>query len=177
MSSEIQPHSYYDVLRLSRHDLGGLSKDDIRAAYRQALLTHHPDKVPGANRKGVLKAHPDEAPNTRYTIDEIVLAFETLSDPIKRVEYDRSLQDVGELGWKQVNGQKGTHTGVEVYDLEDLVYAEVSNTWFKGCRCGDEQGYILTEPDLEREKQHGELYVGCRGCSLFIKVQFAVDET
>ncbi|OCT54561.1 Diphthamide biosynthesis protein 4 [Cladophialophora carrionii] len=177
MSSETQPHSYYDVLRLSRHDLGGLSKDDIRAAYRQALLTHHPDKIPGANRKGVLKAQPDEAPNTRYTIDEIVLAFETLSDPNKRVEYDRSLQDVGELGWKQVNGQKGTHTGVEVYDLEDLVYANASNTWCKSCRCGDEQGYILKEPDLERESEHGELYVGCRGCSLFIKVQFAVEET
>ncbi|EXJ65381.1 hypothetical protein A1O7_01722 [Cladophialophora yegresii CBS 114405] len=177
MSSETQPHSYYEVLHLSRHDFGDLSKDDIRAAYRQALLTHHPDRVPGADRKAVLKAKSDRAPASRYTIDEILLAYEILSDPTKRAEYDRLLQNDGKVGWKQVNGQKGTHIGVEAFDLEDLAYDEVANSWFKSCRCGDEQGYILTESDLERESQHGELYVGCRGCSLFIKVQFAVEET
>jgi DnaJ-class molecular chaperone len=177
MSSDTQPHSYYDVLRLARHDFGALSKDDIRAAYRNALLAHHPDKASGADSKGTLNANPGKVTTSQYSIDEIVIAYETLSDPVKRVEYDRSLPNIGELGWEKANGHKGTHIGVEAYDLEDLVYAEGKNTWFKSCRCGDEQGYVLTEADLERESQHGELYVGCRGCSLFIKVQFAVEET
>jgi len=171
-----KPYTHYDVLRLGRRDFGDLSKDDIKAAYRRALLIHHPDKAPNIDSKITLNIRPKDAPTPRYSIDEIIIAYETLSDSIKRAEYDRSLEQRGEYGWKR-NGHNGTHHGVENYDLEDLTYDEVKGTWSKSCRCGDEQGYILTESDLEKESQHGEIYVGCRGCSLFIKVQFAVEAT
>ncbi len=176
MSSDIRSYTHYGVLQLPRHDFSGLSKDEIRAAYRRALLLHHPDKVSSAEIKTALRAQAKAAANPQYSVDEIVIAFETLSDPLRRAGYDRSLKQ-DNAGWIQEAGHKGTHIGVECYDLEDLMYDEVKNIWSKACRCGDDQGYVVTEPDLDKESQHGEIFVGCRGCSLFIKVEFAADET
>ncbi|KAJ9606393.1 Diphthamide biosynthesis protein 4 [Cladophialophora chaetospira] len=175
MSSALRPQTHYDVLQLQRHEISGLSEADIKAAYRRALLLHHPDKAPTAKAEDAWSAHLQPGPNPRHTVDEIVIAFETLVDPTKRAEYDKSLEK-DSASWRHVNGYKGTHIGVESFDLEELTYDEMMNTWSKGCRCGDQQGYVVTEPDLEQESQHGEIYVGCRGCSLFINVHFAVEE-
>ena len=169
-------YTYYDILQLA-HKGGhaGPSKDEIKVAYRRALLIHHPDKIPDSH---VLKSPSNEttipSKTPRYSIDEIVTAYQVLLDPVTRTVYDQTLErnDNG----KELLGHKGTHLGVEVYDLEDLTFDEDKNTWSKGCRCGDEQGYVLTEQDLERESQNAEIYVGCRGCSLFVKVFFAVEE-
>lgn len=171
-------YTHYDVLRLDRDDFSSLSKDDIKAAYRRALLIHHPDKISSDAGRGpsTLKSGSENVqPKHRYSIDDIVSAYEILSDPTKRADYNRSL---GRDSWKRANDRHngGTHIGVESYDLEDLTYDEDKGTWSRSCRCGDEKGYVVTEADLERESQQGEIYVGCRGCSLFIKVQFAIEE-
>ena len=174
--ADTKPYTHYDVLQLAPHDFGSLSRDDIKAAYRRALLIHHPDKAPSSGIRSTLKP-PTNAPTTRYSIDQIVNAYEILSDPTKRFGYGRILEQSDSYGRQHRNGHEETHIGVESYDLEDLTYNEVKDTWSKGCRCGDERGYGVSESDLDRESQHGEIYVGCRGCSLFIKVQFAVEET
>jgi diphthamide biosynthesis protein 4 len=163
-------YTYYDVLALPRRGgtWGFLSKDDIKTAYRRALLVHHPDKA----RTDVGNTSSAREHQPKYSIDEIVNAYETLVDQEKRAEYNETL-DKG-TGKGNVSG---THIGVEVFDLEDLKYDEGKNTWSRSCRCGDEHGYILTEQDLEKESQQGEIYVGCRGCSLFIKVLFSLEET
>ncbi|EXJ79280.1 hypothetical protein A1O3_08782 [Capronia epimyces CBS 606.96] len=165
--------TYYDVLGLARHeDRQPLSKDDIKAAYRRALLLHHPDKAHG----GVLRRASGH-PTPLYSIDEIVVAYEVLTDPEKRAAYDQALDHEGLPGIRGWDHYKGTHVGVESYDLEDLDYDETENMWSRSCRCGDEHGYALTETDLEKESLNGEIYVGCRGCSLFIKVLFGLAET
>lgn len=73
-------------------------------------------------------------------------------------------------------------------DLEDLSEDgnEDGGVWFRGCRCGDERGFLVTEEDLERgvdaENEgkgttgRGEVVVGCRGCSLWVRVVFAVQD-
>jgi hypothetical protein len=48
--------------------------------------------------------------------------------------------------------------------------------WYRGCRCGDERGFMVTEMDLEKEAEHGEVVIGCRGCSLWMKILFAMEE-
>jgi diphthamide biosynthesis protein 4 len=58
-----------------------------------------------------------------------------------------------------------------------LVYDEDKNIWSRGCRCGDSNGYMLTEAELERESSEGEIYVACKGCSLWIKVLFGTTES
>ncbi|KAJ9493931.1 Diphthamide biosynthesis protein 4 [Exophiala xenobiotica] len=175
-ASQNPHHTHYDVLHLPRDaDWSRLSAEDIKSAYRRALLIHHPDKAAHSHSHSPssLKPKPtDPSYPPAYAVDDIVTAYEVLVDPEKRAAYDAALDRRKTLE----SGHKGTHIGVEVWDLEDLKFDEAQNVWSKACRCGDEQGYILTDADLERESQHGEIYVGCRGCSLFIKVLFAAAD-
>jgi molecular chaperone DnaJ len=63
---------YYEVLGLARD----AAADDIRKAYRQAALKHHPDRNPG-----------DAAAEARFK--EATEAYSVLSDGEKRAQYDR----------------------------------------------------------------------------------------
>ena len=170
-------HTHYDVLQLPREHSSRFSKDDIKFAYRRALLLHHPDKASGAQRSTALNPSETDAQTPRYSVDDIVLAHETLSDPVQRADYDSNLGRVDRPGWKNEGGDRGTHVGVETFDLEDLIYNENDGTWSRSCRCGNQEGYFVTDSDLEKESKHGEIYVGCRGCSLFVQVHFAVEDT
>ncbi|KAL2427334.1 hypothetical protein ABEF95_011824 [Exophiala dermatitidis] len=164
-------YTHYDVLSLSRHRTrDSLSNDEVKAAYRRALLLHHPDKI---FQSGAASKLSNARPVPLYSIDEIVVAYEVLADPERRAAYDQALIQEEASG----GCDRGTHIGVESYDLEDLPYDEANNIWYRHCRCGDERGYILTEADLEKESEQREVYVGCRGCSLFIKVLFELAET
>jgi diphthamide biosynthesis protein 4 len=77
---------------------------------------------------------------------------------------------------------------LEIFDLDDMevettrqqghgIETAETTVWYRGCRCGDEKGFLVREEDLEREAERGEVMVGCRGCSLWAKVMFAVDES
>lgn len=179
----------YTILNIPFSDTAPLilSKQQIKNAYHKALLKHHPDKA-AANIP--LTAKPKETVSSSrdqdgtYTVDEITNAYKILADPELRAEYDR------ELRLQRKNQGAGDdvldvfHTGLEVVDLEELDCSDslpesVNGSdmyWFRGCRCGDEKGFIVTEDELEAEAQHSEIVVGCRGCSLWIKVLFAVAE-
>ncbi|KAJ5748727.1 uncharacterized protein N7511_010423 [Penicillium nucicola] len=165
-----------------------LSKQQIKLAYHKALLKHHPDKAGAVAKDAGLSdsntvssasmSNPlfrsTESPRQPYTVDQITAAYKTLSDPLLRAEYDRSLR------LDRVKAEKGGqvfHTGLEIVDLEDLACdeSEDGDCWYRGCRCGDERGFLVTEDDLEREAEHGEIVIGCRGCSLWLKILFAVE--
>lgn len=195
---------FYEILNLpfptASSQSTTLSKQQLKIAYHKALLKHHPDKALSAGASAVANDHPaattttlpsydvnkpPRTENSAFTIDEITTAYKTLTDPSLRAEYDRGLRlDRSRLG-KEKNAV--FHTGLEVVDLEDLTYDENENEngnmvsesgdiWYRGCRCGDERGFQVSESDLEREAEHGEIVVGCRGCSLWIKVLFAVQD-
>lgn len=171
--------SHYSVLGLplpSSNGHGSITRDGLRNAYRKALLLNHPDKFA---RNG---SDPIEVPDAResyhrHSIDKILLAYQTLADPRLKTEYDQKLLSTHaqRRAAQQEKFEKGTHAGVDVHDLEDLNYNEENGFWSRSCRCGDGEGYILTEQDLEHEIKEGEIFVGCRGCSLFIKVLFAAE--
>lgn len=151
-----------------------LSRDDLKIAYHRALLLHHPDKV--ARNDSVITHTPDSEGSSRhYSIDEIMRAYQVLTEPALKVQYDSQL--LQHKPWsKSLDSEafaRSVHLGVESYDLEELEYNESNREWSKPCRCGDSQGYTVTETELEKESEHEEVYVGCRGCSLFIKVLFA----
>lgn len=188
---------HYEILNLPFPN-PGLSKTTLKLAYHKALLKHHPDKsttpTPAVSNLPSPSPSPSTSPSTpppstkgpasaAYTIDQITSAFKVLSDPALRPEYDRSLR----LSRSRQNGASGDrngdgdtfHIGLEIVDLEDLTYDEAGEDfvcWFRGCRCGDERGFLVTEEDLEREVESGEIVVGCRGCSLWVKVVFGVEE-
>jgi molecular chaperone DnaJ len=86
----------YETLGVSK----GASQDEIKKAYRKLARQHHPDANPG-----------DSESEERFK--EVQHAYDVLSDPEKRKQYDR----VGEA-----NGRPGPggYTFTEGFDLGDL---------------------------------------------------------
>ena len=65
---------YYKILRVSKE----ASEIDIKKAYRRLALEFHPDK--------------NKSPNAHDLFVEIVTAYEILSNPTKRAEYDNFIK-------------------------------------------------------------------------------------
>lgn len=165
--------THYEVLGLpaSSSSSGALTPQLLKAAYRRALLLHHPDKE-AASHKGRFQREKGVG---CFTVDQITEAYSVISTPKLRAEYDR------ELALRPRHGGAGTgqqqdifRTGVEAVDLDDLEFDDGESLWYRNCRCGDERGFLIREEDLEEAADEGELHVGCRGCSLWLKVLFGV---
>lgn len=140
--------SHYAVLGVSP----SASPEDIRAAYRSLLLTSHPDKTGGAV--------------ARISVLRLKEAYEALSDPQCRAQYDKKL---------------GSHlrpflgSGLDLYTLETFV--ETDGIWARDCpRCSAQAAIVLTEEDLEAGTPDGagglQLAAPCLSCSLWITVQY-----
>jgi len=173
--------SHYTILNLPSPANGSrepLSLEDIKQGYRLALLVNHPDKsnfdAPKEQYQGNSQVKP--------SIDAIKLAYTILSDPKSRLAYDRELVLQSQLrnssANRATNAQFSFHTGEEVIDLDDMAYDEKSGIWYKGCRCGEKRGYIVTGQQLEEEERKGgkEVVAGCSGCSLWVRVGFSVAD-
>ncbi|TKA26312.1 hypothetical protein B0A50_05091 [Salinomyces thailandicus] len=160
-------YNYYEVLNLAPRPLDEtLTAQDVKHAYRQALLSHHPDKA--GHDTGVRNGR-DKA----TTVDHITLAYKTLVDAQLRAEYDRALV-VSEA--KDQKPDRVHQTGLETVDLDSLQFSDESETWTRSCRCGDPKGFVVSEPELEKCAEEGELTLGCRGCSLWLRVLFSVED-
>ena len=168
-ASEGSRPTHYQILQLSQNDRF-IDPVTLKAAYRRALLVHHPDKEHSLSSETLSSV--GKQPKHVYSVDQIMKAYETLSSVSKREEYNRQLED----HTKRLNiGIKDPyHAGVETFDLDQLIYDDNTAVWHRGCRCGDESGYTLAESDMEKEAEHGEIYIACKGCSLSIRILFEV---
>lgn len=170
--------NHYEVLGLAQRSPDQVSKDTIKAAYRTALLQHHPDKRAAVqhyenSRPSIssLRSGPEKPPT--FSIDQISLAYKILVDPIARADYDRKLQ-LSATAKDSLIRDFAVNSGIDIFDLEELTYDKSTSSWHKPCRCG--KGYLVSEEQLEREASHGEIYISCEGCSLWIQVLFEVEE-
>jgi curved DNA-binding protein CbpA len=82
--------TYYDVLELDR----GASELEIKKSYRRLALQYHPDR--------------NHSPTAKEKFQLIGIAYETLSDPQSRKEYDNVLQFSGG-GGKSSGGAGARH--------------------------------------------------------------------
>lgn len=167
MSKEF-PLSHYEVLGLPSPNGTDckVSLLDIKSAYRRAILRHHPDK------SGSILGTAANAACSKYSVDQLLLAYKTLIDPASRFQYDQSLK-AASVGTTYV---EISYPGLESVDLDDLEFDEAQATWYRGCRCGNERGFVISERELEEDAEIGEVVTGCRGCSLWLRVTFAVAE-
>ncbi|KXT13080.1 hypothetical protein AC579_4901 [Pseudocercospora musae] len=155
---------YYEILGLTgQRQAQIIPVDELRHAYKRTLLVQHPDK------KGVLSSKEQ---NADASVDDIAEAYRVLGDAKLRSEYDRQLSIRKGPG----NGAENTrHTGMETVDLGDLDFHEESEQWTRYCRCGSEPAFVVTEAELDKNVEFGELITGCKGCSLWLKVLFSVE--
>lgn len=169
---------------------------ELRQAYKRALLHHHPDKQKKKNPQESTSSPTTYPPAAAATIDEITEAYRVLGNASERAKYDVELRK-----WKMMNNNlhhqadviiATRHTGIEIVDLEDLDFergglenenenekdatATATGIWKRACRCGSIPAFVVTEAELEKSADEGELVTGCKGCSLWLKVMFTVDD-
>ena len=96
---------YYDVMGVPR----GASQDDIKKAYRELVKKYHPD----------LHKDDPQAPRNMSDVNE---AYETLSDPAKRQQYD-AYGKAGPVGFPGA-GQSGTPQSNESGATWDAFYGD-----------------------------------------------------
>lgn len=160
----VQDHYAILMLTCSKEDRKILTEKDIKLAYRRALLSHHPDK-----------SNLTQVSNSKHSIDQITIAYRTLIDPVARSEYDRLLALKPSTPAAFTISQT-LHPGLETVDLDDLSSDDQQGFWYRSCRCGKERGYAVSEEELESSIECGEVLTGCQGCSLWLRVIFAVAE-
>lgn len=88
----VKETKFYDILGISPT----ASESELKKAYRKLALKYHPDKNPDAGDK----------------FKEISQAYEILSDPKKREQYDR----FGEEGMKEGGGE-GFSSPMDIFDM------------------------------------------------------------
>ncbi|PPJ59872.1 hypothetical protein CBER1_04962 [Cercospora berteroae] len=156
---------HYQLLGLSEKRNGlPISTDELRQAYKRALLSYHPDKhYTDSRRSG----------DMTVTVDEIAEAYKVLGDATLRAQYDQELAKADLNDAPRVNTR---HTGMEIVDLDELDPDEDGAVWRRPCRCGSEPAFVVTEAELETNVEFGELITGCKGCSLWLKVMFTVED-
>lgn len=165
-SAGLEP-SLYDVLQL-QPNRRYVDPAELKLAYRRALLRHHPDKKQASP---LTKSHSSASKNCHvFSVDQITKAYKVLSSTKEKAIYDKSLErDIRALSTRSKVTQ---HAGVDTFDLEELDYADDTDTWSLTCKCGHERAYTFSGSDLESESAQREICVQCAGCSLLIKVLF-----
>ena len=191
--------NYYTTLNLSSRKYDPtLTPNEVKAAYKRALLQHHPDKKASTTSTSTPPQSSKPNNNKNITIDSIALAYKILSSPALKAEYDLALRTSKRSRNNNNNNNPNSNpdfsdsdeeeesdkifrTGLETIDLDDLEFVEESSsgkeeeTWTRSCRCGDDGGFVVTEKELEANAEDGEVIVGCRGCSLWLRVLFGVE--
>lgn len=150
-SGDLAPN-YYKVLGLPQT----ATFVEIKQTYRGLLLKHHPDKTTSSK----------SAPG--IDIDLLKRAYEILSDPQSRGEYD-SLRKISPDGGPRTQSTPRPAQVVSI-DLWREVEDDVENTWTYPCRCGSQ--YVLREGDVENDVH----LVPCEGCSESLYVGYELQE-
>ncbi|EDO19067.1 hypothetical protein Kpol_2000p32 [Vanderwaltozyma polyspora DSM 70294] len=164
MTSKTDSVTHYMVLGV---DLDS-SLEDVKKAYKERLLTSHPDKT------GI---EANIMPST--DINRIKEAYKVLSNPVLRAEYNNMLE--------KSNNLQGFHNcgdGLDEYSLDEFIFNPVNYHYTLDCpRCKAKEGFQLTEETLEEHVTENDatqtgfqLLVQCSSCSQWLKVHFDVGD-
>ena len=134
---------YYEILGVSKN----ASADEIKKSYRKVAMQFHPDRNPG-----------DKASEEKFK--EAAEAYEILSDPDKRAQYDR----FGHSAFSSGRGGGGGAHGMNMEDIfsqfGDIFGEDMFGNFFGGGRSGSSRG------------RSG----GVRGSNLRVKIKVNYEE-
>jgi len=138
---------YYEVLGLGR----GAAEDEIKKAYRRLAVQYHPDRNPG-----------DKQSEERFK--EINEAYQVLSDPEKRAQYDR-------FGHSAFQGQQGPggFGGFDFAQGFEEVFSDIFGDFF-GAGRGRSRSRSRRGDDLRYDLEI-EFEEAARGAEKVIKFQ------
>lgn len=142
MSNKESFLNYYEILGCSKES----TYENLKQAYRELVLRHHPDKV------SVKETNSEEF----QKIDE---AWKVLRDPCSRRRYDiqfrqEELEAESKLVYAKVKTEELNSTG----DKDFLSYP---------CRCGS--SYLIDVQELN--EKNSLLHVYCEECTFMIIVE------
>jgi molecular chaperone DnaJ len=139
---------FYEILGVSKN----ASTDEIKKAYRKVAMQYHPDRNPG-----------DKAAEEKFK--EAAEAYEILSDPDKKAQYDR----YGHAGVSG-NGRGGFGGGGAGMNMEDIFsqFGDIFGDDIFGSFFGGGGG--------GRSRGGGQRSRGVRGSNLRIKIKLTYEE-
>jgi molecular chaperone DnaJ len=139
---------FYEILGVSKN----ASTDEIKKAYRKVAMQYHPDRNPG-----------DKAAEEKFK--EAAEAYEILSDPDKKAQYDR----YGHAGVSG-NGRGGFGSGGAGMNMEDIFsqFGDIFGDDIFGSFFGGGGG--------GRSRGGGHRSRGVRGSNLRIKIKLTYEE-
>ncbi|KAG0544003.1 hypothetical protein BDA96_02G238100 [Sorghum bicolor] len=159
----------YEVLSVSED----ATYDEIRAAYRSAALTTHPDKAHTTLESSVPSSEQQEF----FSVQK---AWEILRHPTSREDYDKQLQ----------SSRQNIEIIASEIEVGDMIIESTADTLvlLYPCRCGDYFSItkcelsgmgILVSGDGEVELQASDsasasIVLGCGSCSL--KIRLVINE-
>ena len=141
MPQTMSKRDYYEVLSVSK----GASADEIKKAYRKVAMQYHPDRNPG-----------DKAAEEKFK--EAAEAYEVLSDPEKKAQYDR-------FGHAGVSGNGRGFGGAQNMDDIFSQFGDIFGEDIFGSFFGGGQG-----------RRGGQRSRGVRGSNLRIKLKLTFEE-
>ncbi|KAJ2400290.1 DnaJ sub C member 24 [Coemansia sp. RSA 2559] len=137
------------------------TREEIKRAYYMLSRQVHPDKSQRTTAADTDNAVDASLDTTSIKFHELGTAWEVLSDPARRREYD-----------KQRGTQVSMARGVvqDEVDLDDMDFDKSAGVFSFPCRCSAQ--YEIGEDDLEE----GREIAPCSGCSLKIRVLYDTIE-
>ncbi|OXB45005.1 hypothetical protein B1J92_C04565g [Nakaseomyces glabratus] len=163
--------SHYEVLGVPVD----ASTDEIKLTYRKMLLTLHPDKSKTVPIDSTIKIR------SGVSINQIQEAYRVLSNDQLRAAYNRALNDSNKLA-----GFNNFGDGLDEFNLDEFEFNEEKLEYVMTCpRCQSGGGFVLSEDMLEEciedgltesEEQGYQVLTQCTACSLWLKVNFFIND-
>src|ERR1700723_1069740 len=109
MPSQAKKRDYYEVLGVERN----VCEEDLKKAYRPLAIQSHPDRNPG-----------DKGAEERFK--ELNEAYQVLSDPERRAQYDR----FGHAAFQGPQGGPGGFGGFDFSQGFEEVFSDIFGDFF-----------------------------------------------